>query len=216
MERVKPKRRTPELTPRLALFGPPPLIQGEDAAAYDELLLRVSTAVKPVDILEDIWVRDIVDLVWEVFRLRRLKANLMTASAYRALLTVLDPLLDEDGESDETGDPDGETGGIDSHALAKEWVRRNPDAIKEVNRILASADVTMDAVMAQMLSENIDHVERIERMIAMAEARRNVVLREIDRHRATLGQDLRRTVQHIEDGKFQVIEGKTAKGKTSA
>jgi hypothetical protein len=38
MERVKSKRRTPELTPRLSLFGPPLLIEGEDAATYDELL----------------------------------------------------------------------------------------------------------------------------------------------------------------------------------
>lgn len=102
------------------------------------------------------------------------------------------------------------------HALTKEWIRRNPEAIKEVNHILASADLTMDAVMAQMLSQNIDHVERIERMTAMAEACRNVVLHELDRHRATLCQDLRRTVEQIEDGKFQVIEAKTAKGKASA
>jgi hypothetical protein len=205
MERVKIKRRTLEPTPRLDLFGPPPLLEGEDAAAYDELLLRVSAAVKPVDILEDIWVRDIVDLAWEVFRLRRLKTNLMTGGAYGALTRVLYSLVDK-------GDPDRETGGINVHALTKEWIRRNPEAIKEVNRILASADLTMDAVMAQMLSQNIDHVERIERMTAMAEARRNVVLHELDRHRATL----RRTVEQIEDGKFQVIEAKTAKGKASA
>ena len=47
MERVKIKRRTPELTPRLALFGPPLLIEGEDAATYDELLARMLAAVKP-------------------------------------------------------------------------------------------------------------------------------------------------------------------------
>jgi len=63
----------------LALFGPPPLLEGEDAAAYDELLVRISGAVKPTDIFEEIWIREIVDLVWGAFRLRRLKANLMTA-----------------------------------------------------------------------------------------------------------------------------------------
>jgi hypothetical protein len=26
---------------RLALFGPPPLLEGEDTAAYDELLVRI-------------------------------------------------------------------------------------------------------------------------------------------------------------------------------
>ena len=43
-------------------FGPAPLLDGEDPAAYDELLARVSGAVKPSDILEEIWVRDVVDL----------------------------------------------------------------------------------------------------------------------------------------------------------
>jgi hypothetical protein len=203
---------------RLAPFGPPPLIEGEDRAAYDEFLARVSAAVKPVDILEEIWVRDIVDLEWEVLRLRRLKAALMTASAYTALWTVLNRLLDEEtGDTDEeTDDTDEETGDIDTSQLAREWVRRNPDAIKEVDRILASADLTMDAVGAEMLSDNIDNVERIERMIAMAEARRNAVLREIDCHRATLGQELRRTVRQVEAREFKVIEAKSAKGKGPA
>jgi hypothetical protein len=41
-----------------APFGPPPLIDGEYSADYEELLARVSATVKPADILEDIWVRD--------------------------------------------------------------------------------------------------------------------------------------------------------------
>jgi len=64
----------------LAPFGPAPLIEGEDGAAYDELLARVSTAINPADILEDIWVRDLVDLLWEILRLRRLKARAVQRS----------------------------------------------------------------------------------------------------------------------------------------
>src|SRR6202051_1953162 len=64
-------------------FGTAPLIEGEDAGAYDELLLRISAAVRPGNIFEEIWVRDIVDLVWEAFRLRRLEACMMTAGGRR-------------------------------------------------------------------------------------------------------------------------------------
>ena len=71
----------PEPAGRLAWLGPPPLFEGEDTAAYDERLARISGAVKPTDIFEEIWVGDIVDLVWEAVRLRRLKASLMTATA---------------------------------------------------------------------------------------------------------------------------------------
>jgi hypothetical protein len=72
----------PAKAARLAMFGPPPLIIGEDADAYEELLARVSADVEPKDILEEIWVRDIVDLAWGLLRLRRLKAGLFNANAY--------------------------------------------------------------------------------------------------------------------------------------
>ena len=39
-----------------APFGPPLLLPGEDAAAYDALLARICAAVKPVDIIEEIFV----------------------------------------------------------------------------------------------------------------------------------------------------------------
>ena len=77
----------------MALFGPAPLFEGEDTTAYDELLARISGAVKPADIFKEIWVRDIVDLVWEALRLRRLKANLMTATAYGGLQQILKLLV---------------------------------------------------------------------------------------------------------------------------
>jgi hypothetical protein len=60
-----------------SLFGPPPLIEGEEESTYDEFLARTSSAVKPKDLIEEIWVRDIVDLSWEALRLRRIKASLL-------------------------------------------------------------------------------------------------------------------------------------------
>ena len=72
----------------------PPLIAGEDAAAYDDLLARISAALEPSDILEEIWVRDVVDMVWDALRLRRLKAQLLTVSAYEGMHTILRRFLD--------------------------------------------------------------------------------------------------------------------------
>src|SRR5258705_2983002 len=80
-------------------FLAPPLFAGEDTAAYDELLARVSGTIRPSDILEEIWLRDVVDLVWEVFRLRRLKAGLMTADAHEGMAQVLRPLIPDNLEA---------------------------------------------------------------------------------------------------------------------
>ena len=185
----------PERAGRLALLGPPPLFDGEDTAAYDELLARISGAVKPSDIFEEIWVRDIVDLVWEAFRLRRLKANLMTATAYKGLEQILQPLV---------------TRFLEGEDLAKAWAARKQSAIERVDKLLASAGLTVDTVMAKTLSNNLNDIERIDRMIAAAEARRSAILREVDRHRTTWGQDLRRAVQQAEDVEFEVIEDRPA------
>jgi hypothetical protein len=179
-----------ERAENLALSVPASLIEGEDAGAYDELLTRISGTVRPADIFEHIWVRDIVELVWEGFRLRRLKVNLITATAHMGLKEVLTPLV----------------GRSEADDLAKAWAANKLSAVRRVDNILASAGLTMDAVMAQTLSHKLDDLERIERMIATAEVRRNVILREIDWHREMLSQALRRAVQQVEDGQARVIE----------
>ena len=184
----------------LAPFGPAPLIEGEDGAAYDELLARVSTAINPADILEDIWVRDIVDLVWEILRLRRLKASLMAASAHKGLRTILYSLPSQESTS----------------TLVDGWVAREPRRTEQVNRMLASAGLTIDAVMAETLRANIDEIDRIERMTANAEARRNSALREIELHRATFAHRLQRTIQQVEDGEYQEVEAGSVESKSAA
>jgi hypothetical protein len=70
---------------RFAVFGPPLLLEGEDAAAYDELLARVCAAVKPADIIDEMFIADIVALGWEVLRWRRLKWTLMQETGLKAL-----------------------------------------------------------------------------------------------------------------------------------
>jgi hypothetical protein len=186
----RPEKSKPDHGEQLALFGPPPLFDGEDTKIYDELLTGISTAVRPADIFEDIWVRDVVDVTYDVFRLRRLKANLMTANAYKGLTETLAPLL----------------GRLQAETLAEGWAARKPDVVEEVNKTLTSAGLSTDSILAQTFSVKLDDIERIEHMAALADARRNATLREIERHRQTLGQRLRQAAQQIEDGQVRVIE----------
>ncbi|HEY2231135.1 MAG TPA: hypothetical protein VGI22_26045 [Xanthobacteraceae bacterium] len=64
----------------------------------------------------------------------------------------------------------------------------------------------LEAIAAQGLCRRLDNVERIDRMIMTAEARRNATLREIDRHRETLGRRLRQAVVEAEDAAFEVVD----------
>ena len=58
-----------------------PVIPGENPLNYEDLLARFTATLAPCDIVEETWVRDIVDLAWEVMRLRRLKTSLLNGRA---------------------------------------------------------------------------------------------------------------------------------------
>ena len=73
-----------KLPATLDFLGRAPLTLGDSTSAYDALLARIFASVRPSDPLEEIWVREVGDDVWEAVRNRKLKAALMTACAHRA------------------------------------------------------------------------------------------------------------------------------------
>jgi hypothetical protein len=273
-DRKTKSKSTSVITPptrRFSLFGDPLVLAGEDAAAYHELLARICAAVKPVDIIEEIFIIDLASLEWEVLRWRRLKFSLIQACVLPKLESFLrenledeqyaelfaddlTEILQENLLQDQADDfaqtlahkcarnePDAVAkvseilagikldiddllnGALANRAkeLALEFIRREPDAVALVHELLTGAGVTMDALITDALvakfgASKLDDIERIDRLTTIAESRRNASLREIDRHRAVLGETLRRSVQEIEDGEFEVIETTPAKGKKAA
>ena len=171
------------------LLGPPPVITGEDPDEFLELLDRVREDVKPNGIIEEIWVRDIVDLMWEIRRLRRLKASLLQAAAHQGLEKVLEAA----GRS------------VRSRRWQKTGRGASTRAIAKVEKLLAAAGLTFDAVMAETLALRFDDIERIERMIASQEGRMEAALREIDRHRAVLAEALRGAAKDIEEAEYEDV-----------
>ena len=137
---------------RLALFGPPPLIEGEDAAAYDQLLARICAAVKPVDIIDEMFIADVVSLEWEVLRLRRLKWSLIRARGLEALEDFLGENLDYDLYSEDFADDLAEILQDNlpedqaeyAQTLAHECAQNEADAVDKVNKILAGIGLDMD------------------------------------------------------------------------
>ena len=178
----------PARTPCRALLGPRPLIDGEDGTSYDVILERISADVAPADFVEEIWVRNVADLVWDSVRLRRLKSQLLHAAAHEGLERVLTPLL----------------GLARADQLSRTWASGDAEALCEVERLLGRAGLTIDAVMAQTLAARIDDVERIDRMVIIAESRRDAVLREIRSRRLAFGQALRRA-GHAIDAEFEDV-----------
>jgi len=169
---------------------PPSLVNGEDGAAYDQLAARITAAVAPENVIEEIWVRDVVDLVWDVVRLRRLKAGLFTIGASDGMAEILRGL------------------GEYQHK-AREWAARKPGAVAAVNTQLSAAGLDMGDVTTSTFAARIDQFERVERMLAAAEVRRAAALNAIDNRR--VAEQLRAAARDAEraatpvDGEFTLV-----------
>jgi hypothetical protein len=190
MEPNKRVRAVTEQRPQRSLLGPPPLIPGEKLVDYQELAQRIAATVKPKDMLEEILVRDFVDLTWEIRRMRRLKAGFLTSVQSHGVQRVLTEILSYDeGRS----------------ALADAWAARDPQAIKQVDDLLSAKGLSMDLAVARALASNIGPFERIDAMISNLEARRNAALRELERRRASLALALRRATDDVIDAEFEDV-----------
>src|SRR3984957_4166738 len=105
---------TPANLPVPLGFAPPSLFRDEDASPYETLRARVAETVRPANIVEEIWGREVVELVWEPGRRRRPKAALINSSAKDGMQRLLFALDYDDA--------------ID---LAKGWFARDPAAVAE-------------------------------------------------------------------------------------
>jgi hypothetical protein len=149
---------------RLALFGPPPLLEGEDAAIYDQILAHICVAVKPVDIIDEMYIADAVHSEWEVLRYHRLKRSLIQARGLELLRGFLAENLDDDLCSGHFADdlaeileenlPEDQADS--AQTLAHKCARNEADAVDKVNEVLDGIEQgffgirpTMDSVLSE-------------------------------------------------------------------
>jgi len=189
---LKPPRQKNEQTGRLVditeldeLLGPPPLLPNESRADYEGLKARLKAKIAPRDVLEEIWLRDILDLQWEVLRMRRLKALLLNNNSPAGLDSLLYRRVTHQAKQ----------------TLVEAWGRGDKAAIKEIAGILHQRGLSMDDIDSHTLLKTLEPLERIDRMVTQAEGRRNNALREIERSRESAARRLQNALSE-EDGRI--------------
>jgi hypothetical protein len=170
--KAKSSKSMTSIPPRLTLFGQPQLLPGEDAADYDELLARVCAVVKPVDIIDKIFIADVVSLEWEVLRWRRLKSSLLQACGLKALERFLAEHLEYYRYGQHFADdltkilqdhlPEDEA--KDAKRLALQCAQNDPDADEKVKGLLDSIGQDMvhilDGAQARKAKELVSEYAR--------------------------------------------------------
>jgi hypothetical protein len=153
---VVPRREVAVLDRDLReILGPPPIINGEDPNSYNKLHDPVRSAVAPTDVIEEMWVRDVVDAFWESLRFRRLRAKLFVACEHEGLRLILESMVDAD-ETDK---------------LVYGWLDRNPRNVKQVNKLLEQAGFGIDRRATSVREQPPEPADANERCRASAAAK---------------------------------------------
>lgn len=168
---------------RVLALALPPLLPGESKADFAALAAHVVAAAEPKDAIDEILVRDVIDLTWEIQRLRRAKGALVTVAMGDGVQQVLYAI----GHGDH----------FQREALGEGWVAGRKNAQHTVQKALSDASLSVDHVTAKTLEIKLDSIERLDRMLSSAEARRNNALREIERHREALGVAAPKEVEDV-------------------
>jgi hypothetical protein len=185
--------RTPasDAPSRAHLFGSPPIIEGEKVKDYCKLLERLFEAVEPADFIEEIWARDLADVTWSMFRLRRILAALLDDQVRDKVNDEASSRAEKEAkflEGTEKEEMDKLLG--DSELDWEERVARYPRANDKFQALWSKAKtgLNFDLMQARAFIWNLDTIERIESLIASAQRRIDEVIRELDRHRLMRGQ----------------------------
>ena len=172
--RSNPKTRSmtsaPARVQRFALFDPPPLLEGEDAALYDDLVDRMCAAVEPVDIIDELYVADAVSLEWEIMRWRRLKFSLLQTSVYDKLEGFLKQRLDYEAYAEAFAEVLAEVLAEilqespqknlaeEAKELAHQYAWSQPDAVQKVNVHLEAAGLDADQILDQAKAQRAEEL----------------------------------------------------------
>jgi len=136
----------------------------------------------------------------------------MKSSQERGLFRLLETLINEDMvlENDDSGD-DQDDDDCRTEAeryrdrLHSRWLNGEPAAKAEVERRLQAAGYDWQVVDAEGFDCRFNDFARLERMIGEVDERRNITLREIDRHREAVARRLRQAIGNIKDPECEDI-----------
>ena len=189
------------------------LLSTESRDEFMRMSGALNEEIRPRGIIEQIFVRDIAEIHWEILRLRRCKVAIIDTELRPALANLLDRL------SRQPGDPQQgnwlRSISIEAENLAKRWFT-DEKAKKQVSALLYQFHLDESAIEAEAIRKSAADLEKIDRMLASLESRRNRALGHIAEYREVFGRRLRESSDRIIDGKATAIEYKVSKDQSPA
>jgi len=191
--------RSPALASVRALLGPSWIIEGEDPERYEKVLAEVGCAAQPIDFIDWLLVKDIVDLTWEIQRTHLQRERLMRTERLSSLQTIIFSILNSEY------DPYAAQKDATAALIVEKWDRGDVKGIKRVEELLTQAGLSMADVDLQSLSTQSTEFDRLDERDERLAGRRDEILRQIERRRSGWAKLVRRASEETIEGEFHEL-----------
>jgi hypothetical protein len=186
--------------PELARFlGDAPLVGDEKQDDYDSFFAAIVSTLTQPDIIDELYLKDFVDLSWQIRRERLISADIIRLYQKDVILRLLKATRSEPNEAPDTQTAVYRIFGADSEAQS--WLS-DPVARKKIDADLEARGYSPSTVLAEAYINGAAEIDMVEHRIASYEARRMMALREIERRSEKSARQLERATSDIIDGDF--------------
>ena len=174
----------------------PPLVGDETIEQYNKFFGAIVTGLKPVDAIDWLYTRDVVDLSWQIRRERVVLADIVKLMQTEVVRDLLKATVD-------AADPSQAAVYriFSASNDAQRWAS-NSAARKEIDARLTARGHPPSFVLAQAYIRGASHIDAIDKRIASYEVRRLGIVREIERRNAKLARDLTAASSDVIEGEF--------------
>jgi hypothetical protein len=169
-----------------------PLLITESEEEFNRIRQALYDQLGPVGIVEQMYADEVVDLVWQILRLKRCKAGVINLAFHQSSASILYRLMQ--------AGPD----------VAREWT---PKIAKKVEAELATYKLDGSIIIADAIKTKSCDLEPIDALLVSLETRRDKALVRIAQYRGELGAVLRRTTDHLIESKVVELRRATSKKK---
>jgi hypothetical protein len=160
-----------------SLLGQPPLLEGEDRAAYLALRSLVIEELQPKTVMDWIYVHDLVTQFWEEQRFRRASVAIIRGG----MLAALEYFFEEIDKSAYF------PGGL--RDKAGKYFSANPKEKKEIISLLAQYGITPSELLAKAAQLESNGVLMFERLVTARANARRMLRKETERYEGSHDHD---------------------------
>jgi hypothetical protein len=189
------------------------VLRSESEKEFNQLLSGLKVEIQPRGFIEDMYVAETANIIWDILRLRRCKMAILNSAFQQGLRGLIDESSWQELPPDPRNRPGVRMLDVEP-SYSEPWLEKQSErsrkvtdlanrwfssesARQKVSRILRKSQQDEFAIEARAMQNSLTEIEWIEKMLTVLEACRDKALRRIAEYQQSFADRVRASADRI-------------------